>query len=103
MMRPFVFERALVGQVRGRDGVLDRVADRGEELMAERFFRDAVEVVRRGIMIVVRQAVGLAKCVPVQPRACARSFMRCTKAEILPQTYSATTLHASLAEEIMAQ
>ena len=56
-----VRERALVGQVRGRDGVLDRVADRGEELMAERFFRDAVEVMRRGVMIVVRQAVGVNK------------------------------------------
>ena len=54
-----VRERAFVGQVRGRDGVLDRIADRGEELVAERFLRDAVEVVRRGVMIVVRQAVGI--------------------------------------------
>ena len=29
--------------------------------MAERFFRDAVEVVRRGVMVVVRQAVGVGK------------------------------------------
>ena len=84
--------------------MLDRVADRGKELMAERFLRDAVEVMRRGIVIVLRQAVGgLAKCVPVQPSSCARVFMRSTNAEMLPQTYSATTLHASFAEEIMAQ
>ena len=56
-----VRERALVGQVRGRDGVLDRIADRGEELVAERFLRDAVEVMRRCVMVVVRQAVGVDK------------------------------------------
>ena len=41
--------------------MLDRVADRGKELMAERFLRDAVEVMRRGIVIVLRQAVGVGK------------------------------------------
>ena len=56
-----VRERAFVGQVRGRDGVLDRIADCGEELVAERFLRDAVEVMRRGVMVVVRQAVGVDK------------------------------------------
>ena len=56
-----VRERALLGHIRGRDGMLDRVADRGKELVAERFLRDAVEVMRRGVMIVLRQAVGVGK------------------------------------------
>ena len=56
-----VRERALFGQVRSRNGMLDRVADRGKELMAERFLRDAVEVMRRGIVIVLRQAMGIGK------------------------------------------
>ena len=59
---------------------------------------------RRGIVIVLRQAVGVGK---VRAGAAellrARVFMRSTNAEMLPQTYSATTLHASFAEEIMAQ
>lgn len=104
-MRPFVFE-----SVRSSDRfvagtvcltVLQIVA-KSSWLSAS--LRDAVEVMRRGIVIVLRQAVGVGKV-----RAGAAELLRARvhalheRRDAAADILQATTLHASFAEEIMAQ
>ena len=60
--------------------------------MLDGLFRDEMQVVGGGVVILVRK-----------PSSAARAFIRSTKAQIEPLKYSSMTLQASLAEATSAQ